>query len=114
MGVGVTGAATIKDYDCNRRLTAAVAGKMGRMDIAFNLMCQDDQFRAAAAITDQPCPAGTAEGKQGTEIVPAAKDAKQAEKKGNLLKENTASTPATVVDPKTGRATYSVADTSGK
>jgi len=114
VGFGITGAATIKDYDCNRRLTAAVAGKMGRMDIAFNLMCQDDQFRAAAAITDKPCPSGAVEGKQGTQIVPAAKDAKTAEKNGNLKADSIASTPKTVVDPKTGQATYSVADTSVK
>lgn len=110
MGFGATGAATIKDYDCNRRLTAAVAGKMGRMDIAFNLMCQDDQFRSAAAITDKPCPSGAVEGKQGTEIEPAQKNAQ----KSNNLKADIASTPKTVVDPKTGQAQYSVADTSNK
>jgi hypothetical protein len=55
VGVGATGAATIKDYDCNRRLNAAVAWRMGRQDVAFNLMCQDTDFRKAAEGTDHPC-----------------------------------------------------------
>jgi hypothetical protein len=55
VGVGATGAATIKDQDCNRRLNAAVAWRMDRKDIAFNIMCQDDSFRAAAAATKTPC-----------------------------------------------------------
>jgi hypothetical protein len=55
VGVGATGAATIKDYDCNRRLNAAVAWRMGRQDVAFNLMCQDADFRKAAEGTDHPC-----------------------------------------------------------
>ncbi|WP_146166272.1 hypothetical protein [Trinickia symbiotica] len=55
VGVGATGAATIKDADCNRRLNAAVAWRMDRKDIAFNIMCQDDSFRAAAAQTNSPC-----------------------------------------------------------
>lgn len=55
VGVGATGAATIKDYDCNRRLNAAVAWRMGRQDVAFNLMCQDPEFAKAAAGTSQPC-----------------------------------------------------------
>ncbi|HTI18636.1 MAG TPA: hypothetical protein VL598_13300 [Trinickia sp.] len=55
VGVGATGAATIKDLDCNRRLNAAVAWRMDRKDIAFNIMCQDDSFRAAAAKTNAPC-----------------------------------------------------------
>lgn len=70
IGFGITGAATIKDYDCNRRLNASVAGKMGRMDIAFNIMCQSDDFREAAALTDTPCPSNIPLGKQGTEITP--------------------------------------------
>lgn len=55
VGVGATAAATIKDQDCNRRLNAAVAWRMDRKDIAFNIMCQDDSFRAAAAKTKAPC-----------------------------------------------------------
>lgn len=55
VGVGATGAATIKDQDCNRRLNAAVAWRMDRKDIAFNIMCQDESFRAAAARTNAPC-----------------------------------------------------------
>ncbi|WP_321899913.1 hypothetical protein [Paraburkholderia heleia] len=55
IGVGATGAATIKDQDCNRRLNAAVAWRMDRKDIAFNIMCQDESFRAAAAKTNAPC-----------------------------------------------------------
>ena len=55
VGVGATGAATIKDQDCNRRLNAAVAWRMDRKDIAFNIMCQDDSFRAAASKTNAPC-----------------------------------------------------------
>lgn len=55
VGVGATGAATIKDQDCNRRLNAAVAWRMDRKDISFNIMCQDDSFRAAAATTKTPC-----------------------------------------------------------
>lgn len=55
VGVGATAAATIKDLDCNRRLNASVAWKMDRKDIAFNLMCQDDDFRAAAEGTATPC-----------------------------------------------------------
>jgi hypothetical protein len=55
VGVGVAGGATIKDLDCNKRLNASVAWKMDRKDIAFNIMCQEDDFRAAAALTDKPC-----------------------------------------------------------
>jgi hypothetical protein len=55
VGVGATGAATIKDADCNRRLNAAIAWRMDRKDIAFNIMCQDESFRAAAAKTNAPC-----------------------------------------------------------
>lgn len=109
MGVGITGAATIKDYDCNRRLTAAVAGRMGRMDIAFNLMCQDDQFKAAAALTDKPCPSNLPIAKQGTEIVPAAKDATDAAKTGNLTSNLAPATMAAVSDPTTGQLHYAVA-----
>jgi hypothetical protein len=55
VGVGVSGGATIKDLDCNKRLNAAVAWRMDRKDIAFNIMCQEDDFRDAAATTDHPC-----------------------------------------------------------
>jgi len=55
VGVGATAGGTIKDLDCNRRLNAAVAWRMDRKDIAFNIMCQQDDFRAAAALTDHPC-----------------------------------------------------------
>lgn len=55
VGVGATAGGTIKDLDCNRRLNAAVAWRMDRKDIAFNIMCQQDDFRAAAALTDRPC-----------------------------------------------------------
>ncbi|PLZ00712.1 hypothetical protein CY652_19845 [Burkholderia sp. WAC0059] len=55
VGVGVTGGATVKDLDCNKRLNAAVAWRMDRKDIAFNIMCQEDDFRDAAALTDHPC-----------------------------------------------------------
>ena len=55
VGVGATAAGTIKDQDCNKRLNAAVAWRMDRKDIAFNIMCQEDDFREAAALTDHPC-----------------------------------------------------------
>ncbi|MEM5452338.1 hypothetical protein [Paraburkholderia guartelaensis] len=55
VGVGATAAGTIKDMDCNKRLNAAVAWRMDRKDIAFNIMCQEDDFREAAALTDHPC-----------------------------------------------------------
>jgi hypothetical protein len=55
VGVGATAAATIKDEDCNRRLNAAVAWRMDRKDVAFNIMCQEQSFREAAADTDHPC-----------------------------------------------------------
>lgn len=55
VGIGATAGGTIKDLDCNRRLNAAVAWRMDRKDIAFNIMCQQDDFRAAAALTDRPC-----------------------------------------------------------
>lgn len=55
VGVGATAAGTIKDLDCNKRLNAAVAWRMDRKDIAFNIMCQEDDFREAAAQTDHPC-----------------------------------------------------------
>lgn len=104
VGVGVTAAATIKDYDCNRRLNAAVAGRMGRMDIAFNMMCQDDSFRAAAENTDKPCPSNLPVAKQGTEIVPIATSDKQNTAQGNL-KQNLAEAP-------NGQQQYRVADTT--
>lgn len=56
MGFGVAGGATVKDEGCNRRLTASVAWKMDRKDIAFNVMCQEPVFREAAALTSTPCP----------------------------------------------------------
>lgn len=55
IGVGATAAMTIENTECDRRLNAAVAGRMGRMDIAFNLMCQEDSFRQASEGTDKPC-----------------------------------------------------------
>jgi hypothetical protein len=55
IGVGATAAMTIENAECDRRLNAAVAGRMGRMDIAFNLMCQEDSFREASENTDKPC-----------------------------------------------------------
>ncbi|MEX3926562.1 hypothetical protein AB4Y36_21375 [Paraburkholderia sp. BR10936] len=55
VGVGATAAGTIKDMDCNKRLNAAVAWRMDRKDIAFNIMCQEEDFREAAALTDHPC-----------------------------------------------------------
>jgi hypothetical protein len=55
VGVGVAGGATVKDLDCNRRLNASVAWKMDRKDIAFNIMCREDDFREAAALTKNPC-----------------------------------------------------------
>ena len=67
VGVGATAGGTIKDLDCNRRLNAAVAWRMDRKDIAFNIMCQQDDFRSAAALTDHPCidPAKLARAKDG-------------------------------------------------
>lgn len=108
VGVGVSAGATIKDYDCNRRLTAAIAGRMGRMDVAFNIMCQDDQFRAGAALTNTPCPANTVEGKQGTEIVPG----KDAAKNDNLVTPTPVSSNSMITDPKSGVMQYRVADTT--
>jgi hypothetical protein len=55
VGVGATAAMTTENTECDRRLNAAVAGRMGRMDIAFNLMCQEDAFRQASEDTDKPC-----------------------------------------------------------
>lgn len=111
VGLGVTAAATIKDYDCNRRLNAAVAGRMGRMDIAFNLMCQDDSFRAASIGTSNPCPANGVSAKQGTEIVPAAKNNDANSKQANLAANLPIAAIAEGVDPKTGMTQYRVADT---
>lgn len=112
VGVGVTGAMTIKDYDCNRRLTAGVAWRMGRQDVAFNLMCMDDQFKAAAALTDKPCPSNMAQAKQGTEVVPAAFNQQDADKHGNMA--STQAVPTTTAnvaqDLKTGAMQYRVAD----
>ncbi|WP_164707960.1 hypothetical protein [Paraburkholderia phosphatilytica] len=72
VGVGATGAATIKDQDCNRRLNAAVAWRMDRKDIAFNIMCQDESFRAAAAKTNSPCVDDAPKAAAATTAAPAA------------------------------------------
>jgi hypothetical protein len=72
VGVGATGAATIKDQDCNRRLNAAVAWRMDRKDIAFNIMCQDESFRAAAAKTNSPCVDDMPKAAAATTAAPAA------------------------------------------
>lgn len=55
IGVGATLGTTIKDMDCNHRLNAAVAWRMERHDIAFQIMCQEADFRDAAARTQEPC-----------------------------------------------------------
>jgi hypothetical protein len=112
VGVGVTAAATIKDYDCNRRLTAGVDWRMGRQDVAFNLMCQDDEFKAAAALTDKPCPSNTPIARQGTEIVPMALNAEDAKKHGNLVSDKPVATdkPNVVQDLTTGQMQYKVAE----
>ena len=70
VGVGVSGGATIKDLDCNKRLNAAVAWRMERKDIAFNIMCQEDDFREAAALTDKPC--GSIAAKTASASLPVA------------------------------------------
>jgi hypothetical protein len=77
VGVGVTGGATVKDLDCNKRLNAAVAWKMGRQDIAFNIMCQEDDFRNAAAMTDKPCKEVPAKPTAEAQILPTAQIDKQ-------------------------------------
>jgi hypothetical protein len=59
VGVGATGGMTIKDESCNRRLDAAVAWRMDRKDIAFEIMCQDDDFKRGAAKTATPCDGDT-------------------------------------------------------
>lgn len=114
VGAGATLAFTIKDYDCNRRLTAGVAWRMGRTDVAFNLMCQDDSFRAAAADTDKPCRATNQVAKQGTDVVPIATSQADSDKHGNMEKSssNQLSTPVpnVIQDAKTGQLQYQKAD----
>jgi len=73
IGVGATLGATIKDLDCNHRLNAAVAWRMDRHDVAFQIMCAEDDFRAAADKTSQPCtPAGRPVASQSVAVPPLA------------------------------------------
>lgn len=114
VGAGATLAFTIKDYDCNRRLTSGVAWRMGRQDIAFNLMCQDDSFHAAAAMTDKPCPATNQTAKQGTEVVPIATSQSDSDKHGNMAKsssnELTTPVPNVIQNAISGQLQYQKAE----
>jgi hypothetical protein len=49
MGWGAAGGSTKEDVECNVRLTASVAWKMGDKDMAMAVMCESDVWRKAAA-----------------------------------------------------------------
>lgn len=54
-GFGITGGATWADKQCERRQQAALLYNIGRSKAAVELMCQDDNVRAALRISGEPC-----------------------------------------------------------
>ena len=54
-GLGLAGGATWADRACERRQQAALMYNMGEPKVAFELMCQDDNVRAAMKAAGKPC-----------------------------------------------------------
>jgi hypothetical protein len=56
-GFGIAGGATWADKQCERRQQAALLFNIGKPKAATELMCQDDNVRAALRIAGEPCAA---------------------------------------------------------
>ena len=54
-GFGIAGGATWADRQCERRQQAALLYNMGEPKVALELMCQDDNVRAAMRLSGRPC-----------------------------------------------------------
>lgn len=59
-GFGISVGSTWEDEGCTRRNYAGMMHEMGYEDAARNMLCQDDNVRAAFALTPNPCPAEVA------------------------------------------------------
>jgi hypothetical protein len=59
-GFGIAGGATWADRQCERRQQAALLYNMGEQKVAVELMCQDDNVRAAMRVSGKPCSADLA------------------------------------------------------
>ncbi|HEY7581884.1 MAG TPA: hypothetical protein VH855_30160 [Acetobacteraceae bacterium] len=56
-GFGIAGGATWADKQCERRQQAALLYSIGKPRAATELMCQDDNVRAALRVAGEPCAA---------------------------------------------------------
>jgi hypothetical protein len=70
-GFGIAGGATWADKQCERRQQAALLFNIGKPKAATELMCQDDNVRAALRIAGEPC-AADAPRVAAAEATPAA------------------------------------------
>lgn len=63
MGFGAALGGSIEDVNCTRRAMAALLAQMGQPDAAVEVLCNNDEVRAALASVGRPCvadrPAGT-------------------------------------------------------
>jgi hypothetical protein len=56
MGWGASAGSTVPDAECNRRMDANVAYKMGHQDLSLAIMCDSEIFsKAAAKLKKNPC-----------------------------------------------------------
>jgi hypothetical protein len=58
-GFGIAGGATWADRQCERRQQAALLFNIGKPKAATELLCQDDNIRAALRVSGEPCVADT-------------------------------------------------------
>ena len=58
-GFGIAGGATWADRQCERRQQAALLFNIGKPKAATELLCQDDNIRAALRVAGEPCVADT-------------------------------------------------------
>jgi len=54
-GFGIAGGATWADKACERRQQSALLYNMGEAKVAYELMCQDENVRAAMRVSGKPC-----------------------------------------------------------
>jgi hypothetical protein len=54
-GFGIAGGATWADRQCERRQQAALLFNIGKPKAATELLCQDDNIRAALRVAGEPC-----------------------------------------------------------
>jgi hypothetical protein len=80
-GFGIAGGATWADKQCERRQQAALLYNIGKQKAATELLCQDENIRAALRVSGEPCAADMAPGAaaasapvaQATPVLAAAK-----------------------------------------